>query len=303
MSAWIDFAVYAMQGVLFWVFLPRQGWRFGTPTIVDRNPDWLATHPEMSRYLSVSTGFLRVWYAWAAISIVILLAVLLGWRPFGGTDPTWEVLKDWHGRLLMLGVAGWFASAGLWFLWLKRNVPLADRRSATLHPRTTAEYLSLPWRVTVETLSILHLAIWVAVGFASPDLVPDYWAKFAGMVAMTVVLAAVAWWTPRRRPGYPDRIFGESFRRVELRVCYLLRLTPLVAGAMVFGEALTGVDLARVGHLALVLLVSALIAVFLFMRPIAPVAGEPPKPPAARGRTGMIGSPFGSTIHDSPRAP
>jgi len=299
MSEWIDFTVYAVQGLLFWVFLPRQGRQFGAPMITDRNPDWLAAHPEVTAYLENSTGFVKIWYAWATISVAFLLAVRLGWRPFGGTGPSWGVLKDWHMLLLMFGVLGWFASAGLWFRWLKRNVPLADRRSATLRPRTTAEYLSMPWRVTVETATALHLAAWVVVGVTRTELVPNYWGKFVFIVAMTVFFAAFALLVPRRRPGYPDRIFGEVYRRVEMRVVYVMRLSPIVAGGMTLAEQLVGGDFDRAAHLALVLLVSGMLAAFLFLRPSAPTIGEPP---AERGRGGMIGSPFGSNMPNSPRA-
>lgn len=300
MSAWIDFAVYAMQGVLFWVLLPRQGWHFGAPMIADRNPDWLAANPGVTKYLNNSTVFLRVWYAWAAISIGVLLAVLLGWRPFGGTDPTWEALNDWHSALMILGVIGWFGSFGLWFLWLRRNVPLATRRSATLQPRTTAVYLSLPWRVTVETLVVLQLVVWVVVGFTQPDLIPNHWQKTASFIVVSVLLAVLAWLMPMRRPSYADRIFGENYRRAEMRAFYLIRLSPIAGGVIAFGEALTTVDFARVGHLVLALFMNALIATFLFLRPVVPPSTS--EPPAEDGPGGMIGSSFGSTMHRSPSA-
>ena len=300
MSEWIDFAIYAMQGVLFWVLLPRQVWQFGAPMIADRNPDWLAANPGMTNYLNNSTGFLRGWYAWAAISIAMLLAVRLGWRPFGGTDPAWEALKDWHSALMLVGGVGWFGSFGLWFVWLKRNVPLATRRTATLQPRTTAVYLSLPWRVTVETLVVLHLVVWVLVGFTQPDLIPNHWQKAASFTVVTVLLTALAWLMPRRRPSYADRIFGENYRRVEIRGLYLIRLSPIAGGVIAFGEAFTGVDFTRVGHLVLVLLVNALIATFLFLRPAKPADRE--RPPAEDSPGGMIGSSFGSTMHRSPSA-
>lgn len=274
MSEWIDFSIYCVQVLLLWVFLPRHGWQFGAATIADRNPDWLAAHPEVDAYLKNSTRFLRVWYAWAAISIAWLLAVQLGWRPLGGTAPSWEVLKGWHGLVTILGMVGWFGSAGLWFHWLKRNVPLSDRRSATLRPRTTAEYLSLPWRLTVEGLTGLHLVAWVVVGLTLTDPEPahwetGYWEKFAFIVAMTALFAVFAWFVPRRRPGYPDRIFGASYRRAEIRVAYVLRLAPLIAGITAIAEVFTGSDFDRAAHLALVLLVSGMVAAFVFMRPAA----------------------------------
>jgi hypothetical protein len=253
----------------------------------------------MAAYLSNSRGFLKIWYAWAAISLACLLAVRLGWRPFGGTDPGWEALKGWHSLLMILGMIGWFTAAGIWFYWLRRNVPLAPRRSATLRPRTAAEYLSLPWRVAVETLTVLNLAAWVYVGIAYPNLLPNHWGRFASWVAVTALVAAIAWYVPRRRPSYPDRLFGDAYRRVEIRAAYVIRLAPVAAGAMTLGEAFTGVDYDRYGQLLVALVVNGLLAAFVFMRPAAPTASEPP---AASGPGGMISSSFGSTMQRSPSA-
>jgi hypothetical protein len=70
-----------------------------------------------------------------------------------------------------------------------------------------------------------------------------------------VLFAVIAHFMPRRRPGYADRLFGESYRRVELRVVYVMRLAPLALGALVFAKALAGLDIARAAHLLLVLFV------------------------------------------------
>jgi hypothetical protein len=293
MTEWIDFTIYAVQAVLLGVFLPRQGRQFGAPMVADRNPDWLAKNPGVAAYLRDNTSFVKVWYAWATVCIAVLLAVRLGWRPFGGTGQSWEVLKDWHGMLVIVGMIGWLASAGLWFRWLARNVPLADTRTATLRPRTAESYISARWRVVVETLTVLHLAAWLVVAAVQDELVAHYWAKFAFIVGMTVFFAVVALLVPLRRPGYPERIFGEAYRRAELRVFYVMRLAPLIAGAATLGETLTGADFDRPAHLALVLLVTALLGVFLFLRPLAGAGSRP-----TRGGE-MIGTRFGSTIRGS----
>jgi hypothetical protein len=294
MTEWIDFTIYAVQAVLFGVFLPRQSRQFGAPMIADRNPDWLAKNPGVAAYLRDNTTFLKVWYAWAAASIGMLLAVRLGWQPFGGRDdPSWEILKDWHSLFMILGMIGWGASAAIWFRWLSRHVPLADTRSATLRPRTAGNFLSLPWRVVVDTLTVLHIAAWLVVAAVQEELVAHYRAKFALIVGMTVFFAVVALLVPLRRPGYPERIFGVAYRRAELRVFYVMRLAPLIAGAATLGETLTGTDFDRPAHLALVLLVTALLGVFLFLRPLAGAGSRP-----TRGGE-MIGTRFGSTIRGS----
>jgi heme/copper-type cytochrome/quinol oxidase subunit 3 len=126
-----------------------------------------------------------------------------------------------------------------------------------------------------------------------------YWAKFAFIVAMTAFFAVFAWFVPQRRPGYLDRIFGASYRRAEIKVAYVMRLAPLVAGITAIAEVFTGSDFDRAAHLALVLLMTGLAAAFVLMRPAAPDSGAPP---VGRGPGEMISSTFGSTMHDSPSA-
>jgi hypothetical protein len=298
MSEWIDFCIYATQVILFWVLVPRQARGLGLPTIADRNPAWLAAHPEVADYFDRNTNFLRVWYAWAAVSIAVLVALLLGWRPLWlaeSTAPLWAILKNAQTLLLFAGMLGWFASAALWWWWLKRNVPPADTRTATLQPRTTGSYLSLKWRVIVETLTALHVAAWLVFAAVQDALPADYWRRFVAMVTLTLFFAGFAWLVPRRRPGYPDRLFGETYRRVEMRVAYLARLAPFIVTAIALDERFAGQDFTRQAHLLLALFVGALVGVFLLLRPVSR-GGTPPRQRRDKPGGEMIGTSFASTI-------
>jgi hypothetical protein len=150
--------------------------------------------------------------------------------------------------------------------------------------------------VTVETLTALHLAAWVVVGLTVVGLDAEYWKRFAIAVAMTVLLAVFAWFVPLRRPAYADRLFGETYRRVEMRAVYVIRLAPIIAGGLTLSERLMGGDFDRVAHLALVLLVSGLLSAFLFLRPAGPVAAPPTAPRPAAGDPDVIDPSFGSNI-------
>ena len=271
MTEWIDFVVYAVQVLLVWVFLPRQGRQFTLPTIADRNPDWLASHRDVAARLESSRVGENACYVWAAVTLATLLAVALDLvsTPFGTRGPKWEVLKDLHGMFLIVGVLLCGAWTLLWWRWVGTHVPLAATRHATLKPRVVSDYLWWPWRVTVEVLTVLHLGAWVVVGALGLAGGVKYWSAFAFIVGMTVLFAAIAVLTPRRRPGFPDRLFGDDYRRTELNVAYGLRLTPLLAGGMAISEQAFGLDPDRVGHLLLVSAVSACIFAFLRLRPLA----------------------------------
>jgi hypothetical protein len=272
MSEWIDFGIYVVQLLLVCVFLPRQGSRFTLPTIADRNSEWLANHRDVAARLERNRWFLRFCYVWAAVSIAVLLGATLDLTrpPSGAAAPKWEVLKDLHATSVIALVLVWSACALLWLRWLAAHVPPAAVRRATLKPRMLSDYLSWPWRITVEALTVLHLGAWVVIGVLGFAGGARYWSGFALIVVITVLCAFIARWTALRRPGYADRLFGDGYRRVELRAAYVLRLVPLIPGGMLISEQALGLDPDRVGHLLLVSVISAIALVFLRLRPVSP---------------------------------
>jgi len=287
MSEWIDFAVYATQSVVLLGLLPRQLLQFRAPAILDRNADWAAAHPDAMQRIERSRRFEKALRVCAIVSIGVLLAVRLG-HVDGGLAardaPSWEVLKDVHGALMGVAVLGILLYMLGWMGWLRRTVPLAARRSATLKPRLAGDHLSRPWRVATDIVAFGHLALWLVLPAAGIGGGAEYWGHFASIAAVTVLAAAVSYLVPMRRPGYADRVLGEAYRRLELRIAYLLRLGPLTTGAVHLGDAF-GFDLARAGHLSLVLLVCAGALAFLTLKPSRPHGNTPP------GHAALAGTP------------
>jgi hypothetical protein len=287
MSEWIDFFIYAAQIVLIWLFLPRQSVRYTVPAIVDRDPGWPAAHPAAMRALEQSRWFLRTFYAWTAVCLGVLLAARLDLLPEALAPagvPTWEVLRRAHGVLIVIGLVGYFACFLVWLRWLAVNVPLAAERRAVLKPRAMGDYLSLPWRAVTEIVTAGHIAVWLilpALGFGGDG---QYWGRFAFIAVMTVAFALYGYFVPQRRPGYADRLFGEAYRRAELRVVCLMRIALLTTGSVGLGEAL-GFDLAREAHVALQIMLCGMALAFLRLRPVTPNVGAPPTfVPLERGR-------------------
>lgn len=269
MTEWIDFLVYSIQILLFWIFLPRQGRSFTLPMIADRNPNWAAAHPQVVAQLERSRWFLNTYYVYAAASVAWLLLITLDIvSPLRNDVPKWEVLHDLHMSLMMLGVLGWFAALFAWQRWLVKYVPLADTRRALLRPRAASDYVPRSWRIGVETLTVLHIGVWLAVPALGIAVDAAYWGRFAFIVFVTILFAALVMLTPRRRPGYPERVFGDGYRRAELKVAYILRLTPLIAGAMMLGEKVFDLEVDRVGNLILTCVISSILLVFLRLRPM-----------------------------------
>lgn len=276
MNEWIDFAVYAAQVVMLWVFLPRHSAQLARPAIVDRDPDWPAAHPGAMCAIEQSRWFLNVFYVYAAFSVSVLLAARLALLPQALTPTdaqTWELLRGAHGVLLVIGLIGYFACFFAWLRWLGVNVPLAARRQATLKPRLTGDYLPLPWRVVTEVLTTAHIALWLilpALGFGGDA---EYWQRFAFIAVFTAGFAIYSYLVPRRRAGYPDRIFGDNYRRAELRVVCLMRIALLTTGAVGLGEV-AGLDLARAAHLALQVMLCGMALAFVRLSPVARNGGQ-----------------------------
>ena len=132
MSEWIDFGLYTVQVVLLWVLLPRKGAQFTAAMIVDRDADWPAKHPGVMQSLLRSRWVLNTFYVYAALSIAVLSALRLGVQvpvfSRAADAPSWEVLKDAHGTLMILGMIMYFASFAAWTRWLSVHVP--SRRGA-----------------------------------------------------------------------------------------------------------------------------------------------------------------------------
>lgn len=278
MSEWIDLAIYVTFIVLIFVLLPRHAGQFTLPMIADRNSEWLARNRDVVARLERSRWFLNACYLWAAISIAALLGVTLELiaPPFEAAAPKWEVLKDLNSTFAIVGFLGWGACSLLWFRWLGTHVPPAERRSATLKPRLVSDYVALPWRIAVEALTLLNIGVWVAVGALGSAGGAKFWGGVAFLVGLSAFFAVYAYRVPARRPGYLDRVFGETYRRSEVRIAYFMRVWPVVAGAIVMTDLTTGADLRRAAQLLVVSFVCVLALMVLRLRPVAPASGATP---------------------------
>jgi hypothetical protein len=278
MSEWVDFAIYVTLIVLLFVLLPRHGRQFTLPMIADRNSEWLARNRDVVARLESSRWFLNACYVWAAVSIAVLLGVTLDLiaPPFEPAAPKWEMLKDLNSTFVIVGFLCSGVCSLLWLRWLGTHVPPAETRRATLKPRLVSDYIALPWRIAVEAVTVLHLGVWVVIGALGLAGGPKFWWSLAFLVGMSAFFAVFAYLVPRRRPGYLDRVFGETYRRSEIRIAYLMRVWPVIAGAIGMTELMTGADLDRAAQLLVISFVCVLALMVLRLRPVAPGPGATP---------------------------
>jgi hypothetical protein len=116
MSVWVDFIVYAALIVAIWGWLPAWSAHFTIPMLADRNPDWVATHPDAVKKLVEGRWFRWSCWLWGLLSLVGLLVFQLDLWPRSVpppvTTPKWETLKDINS-LLSIHVAAWLIVGAL----------------------------------------------------------------------------------------------------------------------------------------------------------------------------------------------
>jgi hypothetical protein len=275
MTEWIDFSVYAAMTIVCWFGFPGWASALALQMVADRNEDWLTANRERartllgSRWLVGSRWFRWSCYAWGAISLAVLLAVLVNLRPqflsmAAHTSPTWALLKEAHSTLLILGLLWYLAVVVASTRQVAKIVPLPERRQATLTPRTINDFVPRWFRTATYVLTGVHLAGWVIVGALGMYATPGFWVRLAGPVSFSGIFLLIAHAMVYRR--WSDCVMLHD-RRLGVRFAFgSLIYTQLMFAMRLYGEiAGPSFDLERITHLALVfmLVVGMLVLAFV----------------------------------------
>jgi hypothetical protein len=266
MSEWVDLVVYAALVVAVWGWFPALSSRLTIPVIADRNPGWLADHPESERRLAENRWFRRSCLLWGSISLLTLVAFQVGAWPqqlaFLQATSKWEALKDLNSALLVVGLIYATGCAVLFYRWLDAKVPLSSRRQATLERRSLHDYVPRRLQYVVYSVIVVHLLLWGAVGIAEREATPAFWGGMAFQFAISGAFLLFMMSAVRRRPGTMDRIFGASYRRSEVRIAFAFQLLPLLNGGARLYEQVAGdapAHIERLLHLGVAGFVVALV--------------------------------------------
>jgi hypothetical protein len=266
MSEWIDLSVYAAMIVAYWFLFASWAQAATLEMVADRNGDWLAANRERmaqllrGRWMVGSTWFLWSCYAWGTFSLVALLARQLGVWPLSvaslsaGSQP-WEALKDAHSSLLIIGLFYYFGIVIVSMRLMHKDVPLADRRRATLTPRTVNDFVPRWFSIATYVLVGIHLATWVIVGVLGLSSTPGFWERFAAPLSFSIIALVIAHATVNRRVsdflGFHDRRIGVLFAfgsLIYVQFMFALRLYADVVDP--------SFELDRLMHLSLVLMMA-----------------------------------------------
>jgi hypothetical protein len=218
-----------------------------------------------------STWFRWACYAWGAISLAVLLAWQVGVWPESVSSVTarsqqWEVLKDAHATMLIIGLVGYFAIIVVSTRLMQKDVPLAERRRASLTPRTMRDFVPRWFSIGACLLVGVHLAAWLVVAILGLSSSPDFWTRFTALAVLSAVILVVAQATVDRRfsdyLGMHDRRLGIRFAFVSL-IC-----VQFMFGLRLFGEvSAPSFEVERLTHLSLsLMLVMAMLALAITAR-------------------------------------
>jgi hypothetical protein len=257
MTEWIDFAVNAALVTAIWFVVPAATSRVVIATLTDRNPAWLAAHPEAVIRLERSGRvFAHCCRIWGTLSLALLTALQAGlWPrpilPLSLDTEQWKALRDVNAVLIVAG----FVWVSLWmsafFLWLRRHVSLPEERRAALEPRSMDDLASRKIRLAVQALAVLSVSAWIAAGVVlRPPL--DFWSRLTMLAAALLFAHFVTRYTVSARPTTLDHLAGESYRRFGVRFGLAVQAYLLVWGALHLADAIgapLGFDVDRATHL------------------------------------------------------
>ena len=264
MTDWIDFAVYATFLFALYFAQPTTQQRLIVPLLVDRNAEWVAAHPDIVRRIAASRWRLWLSYGLGAISLAVLASYQFGlWNVAptrdGFAPPKWAIL--WN--LAMAGLVTSMVIGGTVGLWahfaIKRLVPVAPRRQATLERRSLDTSVPRWLQHVTYALVVINLAAWIVAGLLGTHSSPIFWSRVVTMFC----LSGFFFWATRavvaRRANVLDRIFGPAHRTWEVRITFSTQLLPPVIGALRLYEEVTAkqlLDLSRAAQLALALFIT-----------------------------------------------
>jgi hypothetical protein len=288
MSEWIDFAICAAFLSVFWFVAPRSGPAWTVAFLAERNAAWVGANPEVIRRLSESRWFARSCYALGALNLALLLALKLG--PWA--DPTagshWQGLWGVTAASLLIGTLYNVVGAGLFKRWLRR-VPLGERRSASLAPRSLADYLTLQRRLATYAFVVAVPTAWLVVGSLRLHTSADFWAELLNLSVLSAIYSALFSFMPyvsvKRPPNVMDRVIGPANRRTEVRSAFAVQLVPPIVGTISLIQELAGLaplEIQRGCQLGLVVLLTRAFLQYTKFAPPRADGGAAVRAPAAK---------------------
>ena len=275
MTDWIDFAVYAAFLIALYFVQPGMQRRIFVPMLADRNAEWVAAHPDLVRGMAARRWPFWLSYALGTASLAVLASAQLGlWQPpmmsHGGALPKWmwlwSLAMDAMLVAILVGAPIGIAS----HFQLKRLIPVAARRQATLERRSLDTSVPRWIQLATYALVLANLAAWLVAGVLGTHSSPIFWVRVALMFFLSGFFFMVTRAMVARRTNAMDRIFGPSYRPWEVRMTFSTQILPPIVGAVRLYEEVTGTQLFDISR-AMQLSLAALIAYWIGYMAMLPI--------------------------------
>jgi hypothetical protein len=245
MNEWIDFAVYAIQLIVCLMVTSRWAAHFKGAVVVDRNPEWAASHPQTLASLERGSPLNLVIQAWALFSVLVLLVYRLDVQPTALKTPGipgWRTLLSTAYLLLGVGFVLFGVGAAIFTRWLKGNVPLGEQRRASLTPRSLDAFVPRWLKFAVFGLLLASVAARPLVSLFFPDRIADVSRGFIFSLTTAFMLFFTVAISVKRRPNVFDRVLGAGYRKREVRACFALMAFSAVGGMFMLWTEVVGID-------------------------------------------------------------
>ena len=261
MTTWIDFFVYTVFILSFFVVTPWAYGKLAVPMLADRNSDWVKKNPKallnMKRF-----GDWVFWIhcAFGIVSLVVLAMIQLqlltasDWpeklilrmqlSSLAGPDSLsaqWMLLTQFSMLSLFIGMLLFTTLGLLWYVVWVRKVPIAERRQANLQRRSIHDFVPLTVRLVTYLLVFLNLTAWVVVAFLGWHDDPLFWQRLVFMFFGSGFFWLATAGAIARRPNVMDRMFGSGYRRGEVLLTFLCHLLLVATGVARIYEELADV--------------------------------------------------------------
>jgi hypothetical protein len=228
MEHWFPLLVVLSQVVVLQFYSVTVGTRVMYQRVLNRNPTWVAEHPEftadnpeprLSLWVSYAMGlaiYARIFFAPDQLGI------------FYSPDTTLEsVLID----SLITSVTLTLLHNAVYFLRFRRmirRVPPFEVRQASLDRRALRDFVPMGWVYLAALLISAIVGVYTYALFAEVVSGELFYARVSGLFIASLIGTGVTLYALRRKPTDADELFSGRFRMWEVRggvaVLYLLVL-------------------------------------------------------------------------------
>jgi hypothetical protein len=208
MEHWFALLVVLSQVAVFHFYAVPCETRLMYQRVLDRNPAWIASHPEFT-----AANPPPKLSAWISYAIGLSLYVWLILAPSMDTETL--VINAMMASVLLTLIHPVVYPAR--FHRMSRKVPPPEIREASLDRRALRDFLSPIWVYTAAGLIAAVIAVYAVALLA--DRIPEevLFYRVSGLLIGCAALDGIIWYALRRKPTRADELFSGRFRCWKVR--------------------------------------------------------------------------------------